>query len=77
MQLRKPILLILRKKCNSKGPCPTNSLPKEVSSLLQDFEDVLSKEVPQGLLPLRGIEHQIDLILGPSLPNRPPYRSNP
>ena len=45
--------------------------------MLQDFEDVFPKEVPQGLPPLRGIEHQIDLIPGASLPNRPAYQSNP
>jgi len=33
--------------------------------------------VPQGLPPLRGIEHQIDLILGASMPNRPAYQSSP
>jgi hypothetical protein len=26
---------------------------------------------------MRGIEHQIDLILGASLPNRAAYRTNP
>jgi hypothetical protein len=33
--------------------------------------------VPPGLPPIRGIEHQIDLIPRASLPNRAPYRMNP
>ncbi|XP_062100496.1 uncharacterized protein LOC133806405 [Humulus lupulus] len=43
----------------------------------EEFEDVLPEEVPYGLPPIRGIEHQIDFILGASIPNRPAYRSNP
>ena len=35
------------------------------------------KRYPLGLPPLRGIEHQIDLVLGEGLPNRPAYRTNP
>ncbi|KAK1650348.1 hypothetical protein QYE76_068153 [Lolium multiflorum] len=37
-------------------------LPLGVSSVLQEFGDVFPEEVPAGLPPLRGIEHQIDLI---------------
>ena len=48
-----------------------------MSSLLQDYEDVFPKEILAGLPPICGIEHQIDLIPGPALPNRPPYRTNP
>ena len=48
-----------------------------VSNVLQAFNDVLPEEISAGLPPLRGIEHQIDLIPGASLPNRPPYRTNP
>jgi hypothetical protein len=34
-------------------------------------------EIPPGLPPLRGIEHQIDLIPEPTLPNCVTYRTNP
>jgi len=48
-----------------------------VKKLLKEFGDVFPKERPIGLPPFRGIEHQIDLFLGVSLPNRPAYRTNP
>jgi len=53
------------------------SLLSVVSHLLQDYGDVFPEETPVGLPPIRGIEHQIDLIPGAALPNRPPYRTNP
>ncbi|KAK1681574.1 hypothetical protein QYE76_042422 [Lolium multiflorum] len=43
---------------------------------MKEFSDVFPEEVPAELPPLRGIEHQIDLISGASLPNRAPYRTN-
>ncbi|XP_040938025.1 uncharacterized protein [Gossypium hirsutum] len=43
----------------------------------RDFKDVFPQEVPNGLPPLRGIEHQIDFISGAAIPNRPAYRANP
>ena len=45
------------------------TLPSIVSTALQDYNDVFPEEVPAGLPPLRGIEHQIDLILGALLSN--------
>jgi hypothetical protein len=35
------------------------------------------EEIPSGLPPISGIEHQIDFIPKASIPNRPAYRSNP
>ncbi|XP_075111308.1 uncharacterized protein LOC107772206 isoform X2 [Nicotiana tabacum] len=51
--------------------------PSVASSLLQEFKDIFPEDVPNRLPPIRGIEHQIDLILGASIPNRLAYRSNP
>jgi hypothetical protein len=53
------------------------SLPPIVANILQEYADVFPCDVPVGLPPLWGIEHQIDLISGDSLPNRVPYRTNP
>ena len=54
-----------------------NYLPPMVKTLLQDYEDVFPDEVPHGLPPLRGIEHQIDFVPGAPIPNWLAYRSNP
>jgi hypothetical protein len=51
--------------------------PSVVLEVLQGYEDVFPEEMPPELPPKRGIEHQIDLVLGAPLPNRPPYRTNP
>ena len=55
----------------------TISLSPGVEPLFQEFKDVFPKEIPHGMSPSRGIEHQIDLLPGASLPNRPAYKSNP
>ena len=54
-----------------------HSLPPDVSNILPEYSDVFPCEVPPRLPPICGIEHQIDLILGASLPNRVPYQTNP
>jgi len=52
-------------------------LPRQIKELLEELKDVFPDEFPKGLPPIRGIEHQIDLVPGASLPNRPVYRCNP
>lgn len=42
-------------------------MPESVKSLLEAFVDVFSKEFPKGLLPLRDVQHQIDLVPGTNL----------
>ena len=54
-----------------------SSLPPTVTNILQEFADVFPQDVPPGLPPIQGIEHQIDLIPGASLPIHAPYRTNP
>jgi hypothetical protein len=52
-------------------------LPSVVVSLLQEYEDVFRNDVPSGLPPIRGIEHQIDFVPGATISNQPAYKSNP
>jgi len=61
----------------SLDDAPSLDIPPVVANLLQEYADVFPKDLPSGLPPLRGIEHQIDLIPGAQLPNRAPYRTNP
>nr|GMD93444.1 Zinc finger, CCHC-type [Ipomoea batatas] len=68
----KTILLVVAKERDSQY-----FVPDELSSLLKEFSEVAPEELPDGLPPLRDIQHQIDLIPGASLPNLPHYRMNP
>jgi hypothetical protein len=71
------VLFVLVRKDVLISPNDITSLPSVVVDLLQEYEDVFPQETLARLPPIRGIEHQIDLILGATLPNRPPYRTNP
>ena len=72
-----PFCVLLYKETLLAANDLPSTLPSVVFDLLQEYEDVFPKEVPPGLPPKGGIEHQIDLVLGAPLPNRPPYRANP
>uniref|UniRef100_A0A2N9G8J7 RNA-directed DNA polymerase n=1 Tax=Fagus sylvatica TaxID=28930 RepID=A0A2N9G8J7_FAGSY len=72
-----PIFVLLYKEACFNTNELDESLPSVVISLLQEYEDVFPNDVPSGLPPIRGIEHQIDFVPGATIPNRPAYRSNP
>ncbi|XP_072064386.1 uncharacterized protein [Arachis hypogaea] len=76
--LGKKALVLVRFRESLLSTIETNhDLPSAFISLLQEFGDVFPDELPLGLPPLRGIEHQIDFVPGSSIPNRPAYRTNP
>ena len=75
--LNKPMIVLLYKEALFNIDQLDTSLPSSIVFLLQEFEDVFPKEIPKGLSPIRGIEHQIDFVPSATIPNRPAYRSNP
>ena len=52
-------------------------IPKEVEPIMAEFVDVVPEEIPHGLPPMRDIQHQIDLVPGSVLPNKPAHRMSP
>ncbi|XP_074293106.1 uncharacterized protein LOC141620027 [Silene latifolia] len=74
MQQEQPVLILLSKEIHEDVE---HQLPAEIRTLLEHYQDVLPAQLPSGLPPLRGIEHQIDLVPGSVLPNRPVYRCDP
>lgn len=57
----------------------SNKIPsnERLEALMREYGDVFEEESPQGLLPLRGIEHSINLVPEAPLPNKPAYRCEP
>ncbi|XP_056857156.1 uncharacterized protein LOC130506520 [Raphanus sativus] len=74
---KQPVLLLVYKETLLNLTDCTPEFPSEMSDLLQEFGDVFPEDNPNGLPPIRGIEHQIDFVPGATLPNRPAYRTNP
>jgi len=72
----KPMILLVYKEAYFNTNDLDYVIPSVAVSLMQEFDDVFPEDIPNGLLLLRGIEHQIDLVPGASIPNRPAYGEN-
>lgn len=51
-----------------------SQVPVEIENLLKGYKDIVAKDIPDGLPPIRSISHCMDLIPRASLPNKAPYR---
>ena len=49
----------------------------EVKRLLEEYKEIVTEDIPDGLPPMRSISHCIDLISRASFPNKAPYRLTP
>jgi hypothetical protein len=72
-----PMIFLVYKESYLNLDESNQSLPSLAISMLQEFDDVFSEEMPSGLPPIRGIEHQNDFVPRAVIPNLPAYRSNP
>jgi len=52
-------------------------VPKEIASVLQQFEDVMPPQLPKKLRPRRTIDHRIELVPGTKPPSQAPYQISP
>ena len=68
------IYLLIAKKVSGGGE---EEFHPKLKALLEEFLDVFLEELPMELPPIWGIEHQINLIPGSTLPNGLIYRCNP
>ena len=64
-----PIFVLLYKEICFNTNKLDESLPSVVVSLLQEYEDMFPNDMPSGLPPIRGIEHQIDFVSSATIPN--------
>ena len=55
----------------------SSNLPIEIKDMLGSYQDIMVDDLPDALPPKRSINHHIDMIPRPSLPNKVAYRMTP
>jgi len=71
-----PMILLLYEEAYFNTNKLDSYVPNICISLLQEFGDVFTNEIPNGVPLVRGIKHYIDLVPDSTIPNRPAYKSN-
>ena len=69
-------LMVVKGEVESKDSVRAQ-IQVEVQTMLEEFEDMILKELLMELLSMHNIRHHINMILGSSLPNVPHYRMSP
>ncbi|XP_021758696.1 uncharacterized protein LOC110723661 [Chenopodium quinoa] len=65
------VLVMLEENQEDQG------IPDEIQPLLRKFSDIMPEEIPEGLPPMRDIQHCIDFVPGAVIPNKAAYRMSP
>lgn len=53
------------------------SIPVQLTTMLEEFQDIMLDEMPKQLRPMWDVQHAFDLIPESSLPNLPHYHMSP
>ncbi|XP_057870538.1 uncharacterized protein LOC131077124 [Cryptomeria japonica] len=68
---------IVEKPISKEAYNDSKEIPKEVQTLLDKYEGIVVKELPNSLPPIYDASHHINLIPGASLPNKETYKMTP
>jgi len=72
-----PTFLAALKFEDSEDLRKKQGVPRELETVLREFSDVMSKELPPGLPPKITVDHKIELQQDAKPPARGPYRMAP